>query len=81
MNVVGEYLLRAALRHPQRAALIDGDVRLTYGELQARVNRALAGMRSLGLKPGERVAYHGNNRWELWSRSSRASRAASSSCR
>jgi acyl-CoA synthetase (AMP-forming)/AMP-acid ligase II len=65
MNVVGEFLLRSALRHPEHAALVDGDVRLTYGELQARVNRAVAGMRALGLKPGERVAYHGNNRWEL----------------
>lgn len=65
MNVVGEFLLRSALRHPQRTALIDRDVSLTYAELQSRVNRAVAGMRSLGLAPGDRVAYHGNNRWEL----------------
>jgi len=65
MNVVGEFLLRSALRHPQRIALIDRDVRLTYADLQSRVNRAVAGMRSLGLAAGDRVAYHGNNRWEL----------------
>jgi acyl-CoA synthetase (AMP-forming)/AMP-acid ligase II len=65
MNVVGEFLLRSALRHPRHQALVDGDLRLTYEELQSRVNRAVQGMRSLGLRPGERVAYHGNNRWEL----------------
>jgi acyl-CoA synthetase (AMP-forming)/AMP-acid ligase II len=65
MNVVGEFLLRSALRHPRRTALIDGDVRFTYAELQSRVNRAVAGLRSLGLAAGDRVAYHGNNRWEL----------------
>lgn len=65
MNVVGEFLLRSALSHPEHTALIDGDVHLTYAELQSRVNRAVSGMRSLGLAPGDRVAYHGNNRWEL----------------
>ena len=65
MNLAGEILYRSVLRHPQRAALIDGDLRLTYAELQSRVNRALAGIRALGLRAGDRVAYHGNNRWEL----------------
>jgi acyl-CoA synthetase (AMP-forming)/AMP-acid ligase II len=65
MNVVGEYLQRSAMRHAERIALIDGDARLDYAELQSSVNRAVAGMRALGLRPGDRVAYHGNNRWEL----------------
>jgi acyl-CoA synthetase (AMP-forming)/AMP-acid ligase II len=65
MNIVGEFLLRSALCHPEHTALIDGDVRFSYAELQSRVSRAVGGMRSLGLAPGDRVAYHGNNRWEL----------------
>jgi acyl-CoA synthetase (AMP-forming)/AMP-acid ligase II len=65
VNIVGEFLARSARRHPRRTALIDGEVVLSYEALQSLVNRAVAGMRSLGLKPGERVAYHGNNRWEL----------------
>jgi acyl-CoA synthetase (AMP-forming)/AMP-acid ligase II len=65
MNIVGEFLLRAARRHPGRRALVDGDVSLTYAELQGRVDRAVAGLRALGLRPGDRIAYHGNNRWEL----------------
>lgn len=65
MNIVGEFLARSARRHPQRTALIDGDLVLSYEALQSQVNRAVAGMRALGLRPGERLAYHGNNRWEL----------------
>jgi fatty-acyl-CoA synthase len=65
MNLVGEFLLRSALRYPQRTALVDGNREFTYAELQSRVTLAVAGMREMGLQPGDRVAYHGNNRWEL----------------
>jgi acyl-CoA synthetase (AMP-forming)/AMP-acid ligase II len=65
MNIVGEFLYRSALIHPKRIALVDGAIEFTYAELQSRVNRAVAGMHAIGLVPGDRVAYHGNNRWEL----------------
>ena len=51
----------SALRHdPSRTAIIfEGEEgitqRLTYGELAASVRRCAAGLRSLGVKPGDRV--------------------------
>ncbi|MFI5399613.1 MAG: class I adenylate-forming enzyme family protein [SAR324 cluster bacterium] len=65
MNIVGDFLRKSALRFPDKLALVDGETRLTYAELHAAANRVTAGMRALGLQPGERVSYHGNNRWEL----------------
>lgn len=65
MNIVGEFLLRSARRHPDRIALVDGEVRLTYRELAELVGRVAAGIRGLGIAPGDRISYHGNNRWEL----------------
>ncbi len=65
MNVVAQYLQQAAQRLPQKVALIDGERSFTYAELQESAARVAAGMRAHGLLPGDRVAYHGNNRWEL----------------
>lgn len=65
MNIVGQFLQRSAQRFPDKVALIDGEVRLTYAELLDAVRRVAAGMQRHGLQPGDRVAYHGNNRWEL----------------
>ncbi len=65
MNIVGAFLQRSALRFPDKIALIDGESTFTYARLYDAVNRVAAGMQSLGLAPGDRVAYHGNNRWEL----------------
>ena len=65
MNIVGDFLKRSTLRFPDKIALMDGEVSFTYSQFYQAVNRVAAGMRSLGLKPGDRVSYHGNNRWEL----------------
>lgn len=57
-----------ALTDPLRPALVDGDVRLNYGELEERVNRLTHGLRALGIGPGERVAaflYNGHEYLEL----------------
>ena len=42
--------------HATSTALLDGDVRLTYGELTDRVLRTAAGLRARGLTGGTRVA-------------------------
>jgi acyl-CoA synthetase (AMP-forming)/AMP-acid ligase II len=65
MNIVGDFLLRSARRYPDRIAVIDGEVRLTYRELAKLVNRVATGIHRLGIEPGDRISYHGNNRWEL----------------
>ncbi|MGZ3406957.1 MAG: AMP-binding protein, partial [Polyangia bacterium] len=45
-----------ALTDPLRPALVDGEVRINYGELEERVNRLTHGLRALGIGPGERIA-------------------------
>ncbi|CCH90378.1 Acyl-CoA synthetase (AMP-forming)/AMP-acid ligase [Modestobacter italicus] len=47
---------RAADAAGAAPALVAGDVRLSWAELDARVDRAAAGYRARGLDPGERVA-------------------------
>ena len=46
---------RAAADHPDKTALIDGDRRLTWGELEALVERFAAGVAARSLQPGDRV--------------------------
>jgi long-chain acyl-CoA synthetase len=47
---------RAAERDPAHPALVAGSSQLTWGELDAAVDRAAAALRDLGLDPGDRVA-------------------------
>jgi acyl-CoA synthetase (AMP-forming)/AMP-acid ligase II len=47
---------RAAAVRPGQVAVIDGDVALTWRDLDARVSRAADALRSLGLTAGDRVA-------------------------
>ena len=58
------YLDDAAARRPDGLAVVDGDVRLDYAELRDRVARASAGLRALGVGPGEVVAMQLPNWWE-----------------
>jgi long-chain acyl-CoA synthetase len=46
----------AARRRPEAPAVVAGEQRLTWGELDAAVDRAAAGYAGLGLSPGDRVA-------------------------
>jgi long-chain acyl-CoA synthetase len=46
----------AASRRPDAPAVVDGEQRLSGGELDAAVDRAAAGYAALGLTPGTRVA-------------------------
>jgi long-chain acyl-CoA synthetase len=46
----------AARRQPDAPAVVAGDQRLTWGELDAAVDRAAAGYAGLELAPGDRVA-------------------------
>jgi len=52
---------RSALLYGERTALIDGDVVLTWSVLADRIARAAAGLRALGIRPGDRVAMLGHN--------------------
>jgi fatty-acyl-CoA synthase len=43
--------------YPEREAVVDGDLRLTYAQFFERCDRWSMALRSLGIKQGDRVAY------------------------
>ncbi|MCA0241639.1 MAG: AMP-binding protein [Proteobacteria bacterium] len=66
-------LRRHAAAAPQRCALVFGDQRITYGELEALANRLAAVLRARGLRRGEHIASLIGNRpealalaWAAW---------------
>lgn len=58
------YPARAAARWPERVALVDGERRRTYRELDLQSTRLARALVDLGLEPGERVAVVQENRIE-----------------
>lgn len=56
MATLGEVLRRHARRVPDREALISGDTRLTYAELDRAVNRTANALAVAGLHKGDRLA-------------------------
>lgn len=58
------YLEAAAVATPERLAVVDGTTRLTYTDLLDRVRRIAAGLRRLGVGPGDVVAMQLPNWWE-----------------
>ncbi|MCC5952770.1 MAG: fatty acid--CoA ligase family protein [Acidimicrobiia bacterium] len=53
---VAELVVRAADRFGATEALVDGELRLTFAELAAEVDRAARGLIGSGIQPGDRVA-------------------------
>ena len=53
--VIGDILLRAARKFPDRTALVCGPITRTYQEFDQRVNRLSGVIIGLGLKKGDRV--------------------------
>lgn len=49
------------IRRPDKEALVDGQLRLTYRALDAEVNRVARGLLALGVRPGELVAVLARN--------------------
>jgi fatty-acyl-CoA synthase len=62
---IGDWLTRRQLRNPDREAVIDGRARLTYADLNSRVNRLAHGLQSLGLAHGDRIAMLSFNRHQF----------------
>jgi acyl-CoA synthetase (AMP-forming)/AMP-acid ligase II len=60
------YLDRYAVEAPERLAAIDGDQRLSYATLHDAVNRCCEGLKSLGVTPGDRVAFMGVPGVSFW---------------
>jgi len=53
--LVDDFLRRANQLYSEKTAVIDGDLRLTYGEITARANRLSNALLDLGLERGDRV--------------------------
>src|SRR5206468_6271827 len=51
------FLRRSASVFPDRTAVVHGDRRYTYGQLEDRVDRLVRALRAAGLEPGDRVAF------------------------
>jgi uncharacterized protein (TIGR03084 family) len=58
---VGDLLTRSARRRPDAEAVVDGDRRLSYGELDAWVNRVAHGLSRRGYRRGDRLALVSGN--------------------
>ena len=61
---LGTTFLAALERDPDREAIVDGDVRLTYAEWYARISALVASLDDLGLKPGDHLVSVLRNRWQ-----------------
>ena len=60
-NGLGEVLRRSAARFPNKIAIIDGDTRLTFRELDDLVTTVAAGLAERGVAKGDRVALLSRN--------------------
>ena len=58
---VGSWIARRARKTPDRIALVRDGSEVSYAGLHDRVARLAAALRGLGLRPGDRVAYLGQN--------------------
>jgi acyl-CoA synthetase (AMP-forming)/AMP-acid ligase II len=61
----GELTWRAARLFPERVAVVEGDLELTYAELDERIRRTAALVRSLGARRGEPVLLLLPNDWRF----------------
>ncbi|CAM5260258.1 Long-chain fatty acid--CoA ligase OS=Streptomyces alboniger OX=132473 GN=CP975_31510 PE=4 SV=1 [Streptomyces alboniger] len=58
-------LAEPARRHPDRTALVEGDLRLTFAELWREARAQGAALTELGVRPGDRVALMAPNTTEF----------------
>jgi len=52
-----EFARRTRKLYPEREAVVDGDLRLTYEEFFTRCDRWSSSLQTLGIQQGDRVAY------------------------
>lgn len=64
--VTPHYLKRAAKLYVDKVGFVSGDREYTYGELYERMQRLSHAYASLGVKPGDRVAYLATNTLEMY---------------
>lgn len=62
---LGDLLHEQARSRPQMPAVIDGDHRYTYAQLDVRVNRLAAVLRAKGVEKGDRILWLGQNSFRV----------------
>ena len=63
-HALGDIPRRTARRVPDKVAIIDGDVTLTFAEFEHLVDRAAAALDDNGFRVGDRVAVLAHNCWQ-----------------
>ncbi|MGN6749184.1 MAG: AMP-binding protein [Xanthobacteraceae bacterium] len=61
---LGLSFLGSVARDPNALAIVDGELRLTYGQWCRRISALVTGLDSLGLRRGDHVVTALQNRWE-----------------
>ena len=62
---LGDLPRRSARRYPEKLAIIDGDVRLTFAQFEDAVARTCAAVIDNGLAAGDRLAILSHNCWQF----------------
>lgn len=63
-QALGDLPRRTARRSPDKLAILDGEMRLSFAELDAVVDRAAAAIAHAGLEKGDRLALLCHNCWQ-----------------
>ncbi|TFV54777.1 long-chain-fatty-acid--CoA ligase [Geodermatophilus sp. DF01-2] len=63
-HAVGDLLHRTARRYPGKLAVVAGELRVTYAEFDAAVNRTAHALADRGLAKGDRLALLSHNCWQ-----------------
>ncbi|CAJ1509613.1 acyl-CoA synthetase [[Mycobacterium] holstebronense] len=63
-HALGDVPRRSARKQPDKIALVDGDICLTFAEFEHLVDRATAALQDNGFCPGDRVALLAHNCWQ-----------------
>jgi fatty-acyl-CoA synthase len=64
-HAYGDLLHRTAQRYPDKPAVVAGDLRVTYAEFDAAVNRTAHALADRGLAKGDRLALLSHNCWQF----------------
>ncbi|MPY80840.1 MAG: long-chain-fatty-acid--CoA ligase [Actinophytocola sp.] len=63
-HAIGDLLHRSARRDPDKLAVVDGTLRVTYVEFDVAVNRVARALADRGLAKGDRLALLSHNCWQ-----------------
>lgn len=62
----GDLIREHRRSYPDGIALVDGDTRLTWPELDERTNRLAGALSATGVGPGDRILWLGQNSFRVW---------------